>query len=80
MRFMWQTYIRFDPHVMMGKPVFAGTRIPVDLVLERVACGEALEDILVAYPRLTREAILAAFAFASEWMRSDVVYPIPANA
>jgi len=65
---------------MMGKPVFSGTRIPVDLILERIACGETLESILEAYPRLTREAILASFAFASEWMRSDIVYPVPTNA
>jgi uncharacterized protein (DUF433 family) len=63
-----------------GKPVFAGTRIPVDLILERIASGETLESILESHPRLTREAILASFAFVSHWMRSDVVYPVPANA
>jgi len=80
MRFEWQHHIQVDPRVMMGKPVFAGTRIPVDLVLERISSGETLESILEAYPRLTREAILASFAFVSHWMRSDVVYPTPANA
>jgi len=80
MRFEWQNHIQADPRVMMGKPVFAGTRIPVDLILERISSGETLESILEAHPRLTREAILASFAFVSHWMRSDVVYPVPANA
>ncbi len=65
---------------MVGNPVFTGTPMPIDLILERIACGETLESILKACPQLAREAILASFAFASEWMRSDVVYPVPSNA
>ncbi len=49
-----------DPNVMMGKPVIAGTRITVELVLEKLAAGETIEQILEAHPRLTREAIQAA--------------------
>jgi len=65
-----------DPQVMMGKPVIAGTRITVELILEKLAAGETIEQILDAHPRLTREAIQAALAFASEALRADVVYPI----
>ena len=64
----------------MGKPVYTGTRIPVDLILERISEGETVENILVAHPRLTRQAILASFAFVSQWMRSDVVYALPSQA
>lgn len=64
-----------DPAVMMGKPVIAGTRITVELILEKLAAGETIEQILNAYPRLTREAILAALEFAAETLRADVVYP-----
>ena len=53
-----------DPNVMMGKPVIRGTRITVELVLEKLAAGETAEQILDAHPRLTREAIQAALAFA----------------
>ena len=53
-----------DPSVMMGKPVVVGTRITVELILEKLASGETLEQVLDAHPRLTREAILAALAFA----------------
>ncbi len=65
-----------DPKVMMGKPVIAGTRITVELILEKLAAGESIDQILEAHPRLTREAVLAALAFAAEVLRADVVYPI----
>ena len=61
---------------MMGKPVIRGTRIPVELVLEKIAAGETYEQILEAHPRLTREAIQAAIAFAAEVLRADIVYPV----
>lgn len=65
-----------DPAVMMGKPVITGTRITVELVLEKLASGETIEQLLDAHPRLTKPAILAALAFAAEALRADVVYPI----
>lgn len=65
-----------DPRVMMGKPVVAGTRITVELILEKLAAGETVEQILDAHPRLSRQAIRAALAFAAEALRADVVYPI----
>jgi len=65
-----------DPNVMMGKPVIAGTRITVELILEKLSAGETVKQILKAHPRLTREAIQAALAFAAEVLRADVVYPI----
>ena len=52
--------IQSDPDVMMGKPVVAGTRITVELILEKLSAGETIEQILEAHPRLTRESILAA--------------------
>ena len=73
---MRRDLIRSDPNVMMGKPVVAGTRITVELILEKLAAGETVEEILDAHPRLTDEAIRAALAFASEALRADVVYPI----
>lgn len=71
-----QHFITSNPAVMMGKPVIAGTRITVELILEKLAAGETVEQIILAYPRLEREAIFAALAFAAEVMRADVVYPI----
>jgi uncharacterized protein (DUF433 family) len=57
---MQKRLIVSDPAVMMGKPVIAGTRITVELILEKLAAGETVEQILDAHPRLTREAIQAA--------------------
>jgi uncharacterized protein (DUF433 family) len=65
-----------DPKVMMGKPVVAGTRVTVELILEKLSAGETVEQILEAHPRLTRDAIQAALAFAADALRADVVYPI----
>jgi uncharacterized protein (DUF433 family) len=65
-----------DPAVMMGKPVVAGTRITVDLILEKLASGEIIEQILDAHPRLTRQSVLAALDFANRVLRSDIIYPI----
>ena len=64
-----------DPKVMMGKPVIAGTRITVELILEKMAAGETIDDLLAAHPRLTRDGIYAAMAFAAQALRADVVYP-----
>jgi len=65
-----------DPQIMMGKPVIAGTRITVELILENLAAGETVDQILAAHPRLTRDAIKAALAFAAEALRADVLYPV----
>ena len=73
---MQRKLIVSDPAVMMGKPVIAGTRITVEFILEKLAAGETIEQILDAHPRLTREAIQAALMFAAEALRADVVYPI----
>jgi uncharacterized protein (DUF433 family) len=62
--------IQSDPDVMMGKPVIAGTRITVELILEKLAAGETAEQILEAHPRLTRDSILAALAYAADALRN----------
>lgn len=61
---MGMDLIKTDASIMMGKPVIAGTRITVELILEKLAAGETVEQILDAHPRLTREAISAALLYA----------------
>jgi uncharacterized protein (DUF433 family) len=68
--------IHSDPAVMMGKPVVVGTRITVEAILEKLAAGETVEQLLEAHPRLSREAVQAALAFAAQALRADVVYPL----
>ncbi len=77
---MADQYIHSDPSIMMGKPVIGGTRITVELILEKLGAGESVDQVLAAYPRLTREAVAAALAFAAQVLRSDIVYPVPDKA
>ncbi len=62
---MGESLIVSDPTVMLGKPVVAGTRITVELILEKLGAGESVDQLLTLHPRLTREAIGAALAFAT---------------
>jgi len=73
---MREELIQAEPSIMMGKPVIVGTRITVELILEKLATGETIEQLLDAHPRLTREAVQAALAFAALALRADIVYPL----
>ena len=77
---MEENPIEINPAVMMGKPVIRGTRITVELILEKLAAGETVDDILKSYPHLKREGVLEAIAYASRVMKMDVVYPVPNRA
>ena len=77
---MHEDLIEVNPAVMMGKPIVRGTRIPIEIVLEKLAAGETEDDLLAAHPRLTREGIHAALAYAAKALRADVVYPVPGTA
>ena len=68
--------IESNPAIMMGKPVVVGTRVTVELILEKLGAGETIEQILQAHPRLTRESVLAAIAFGAQALRADVTYPL----
>ena len=58
--------IQSDPAILMGKPVVAGTRITVELILEKLSAGETVDQIMEAHPRLTKEGIFAALSFAAQ--------------
>ena len=58
-----------DPAIMMGKPVIVGTRITVEVILEKLANGETIEQLLQAHPRLSREAIQSALGFPAKTLR-----------
>lgn len=61
---MPQALITSNPRIMLGKPTVAGTRIRVELILEKLAAGETMEQILSEHSRLTEQGIRAAIAFA----------------
>jgi uncharacterized protein (DUF433 family) len=69
---MEEPRIRTDADVMMGKPVVADTRITVELILEKLAAGESVEQVVEAHPRLAGEDVQAALGFAARALRSDV--------
>jgi uncharacterized protein (DUF433 family) len=60
----------------MGKPVIAGTRIPIYLILNLLASGYDEEHIIKAYPTLTGEDIRAALWYAEQRMRYEEVHPL----
>ena len=68
-------HIISDPKIMMGKPVVFGTRITVELILEKLSSGESVDQILNSYPQLTKEGIQAALSFAAKALKADVIYP-----
>lgn len=58
--------IEVNPEIMLGKPVIRGTRITVELLLRKLSEGATEEELLEAYPHLTREDIKAAIAYAAD--------------
>jgi len=67
----WHDRIEVNPDVLVGKPVIKGTRISVELIIEWMANGWSVDDMLAAYPHLAREDVLAALAFAAELLREE---------
>ncbi len=74
----WNTYIVSDPSILYGKPSIRGTRIGVDLILEKLSLGQTISQILASYPHLTTEQILACLAFAADKIKNEVVLELAA--
>ena len=72
--------ISIDPNVCFGKPCIRGTRIWVSLLLDFLASGTTLDEILQEYPQLTRDDILAAIAYGAEMSRGRFVDLFGQNA
>lgn len=71
--------ISIDPGVCFGKPCIRGTRIWVSLILDFLANGMSIEEILAEYPQLTKEDVRAAIAYGAEMARERYV-EIPTEA
>ncbi|MFZ1694032.1 MAG: DUF433 domain-containing protein [Flavobacteriales bacterium] len=71
----WRDHITSDPAIMVGKPCIKGTRIPVDLILEELAHGREIFDLIESYPRLKADDVKASLQFAAEYLRDITVYP-----
>lgn len=71
----WNLHIESDPGKLFGKPTIINTRISVDMILEKLAAGDSVEDLLDAYPVLTNEDISACLLFAAESIKNEVIIP-----
>ncbi|MEO0733835.1 MAG: DUF433 domain-containing protein [Bacteroidota bacterium] len=60
----WQEHIVSDKEVLAGKPTLKGTRLSVELIMERLADGWSEKDLFDSYPRLSAEALRAVYAYA----------------
>jgi uncharacterized protein (DUF433 family) len=58
---------------MFGKPVIKGTKLPVELILEKLALGENAEYLIQIYPRITREDIAACLFYAVYSVKNETV-------
>lgn len=76
----WGNYIHSDPNILLGKPVIKGTRLSVEFILGLYAEGWTEIQILENYPNLTKEILMAVFAYTQECMREEFLYPLSAEA
>lgn len=72
-----ENLIECNPKIMLGKPVIKGTRITVELILEKLAAGENIDEILSQHPHLKREEVSSAVQFALQTLRRD--FPPPSE-
>lgn len=67
--------ITCDPRILAGKPVIAGTRISVELILEELGGGMTVEEFIEGYPHISKDQVFAALRFAANAIREDAIYP-----
>lgn len=72
----WEDHITSQPEILFGKPVIKGTRIPVDLILEKLATAYTIDDLLQAYPAITKTDIQACLLFASNSAKHEKVIAV----
>lgn len=73
----WREHIDRDPGVLAGKPKIKGTRIGVELILERLGDGWTVEQLIEAYPHMERRQVEACLLFAAELMGTEDIVDVP---
>lgn len=76
----WRDHIDRTPGVLGGKPKIRGTRIGVELILERLGDGWSVEQLIEAYPHINAEQIHACQSYAAELLATDEIVEIPQTA
>jgi len=74
---IYENKIVSDPHVCGGAPIVRGTRVRVKVILDNLAEGHTLEQIVTSYPTLTVEDVRAVVAFAAASVTDDYFFPMP---
>ena len=74
------TRIEANPEILGGKPCIKGTRISVELILELVASGGSIEEIVKAYPHLTAAGVQEAILYAAQFSKNEILLQIKAVA
>ena len=66
--------IAVDPKIMLGKPVIKGTRLPVEIIVEKVAYGASIDELRKDYPFLKEDDVRAALLYAAKRIANEEVY------
>ena len=72
----WQNFVTIDPEIHHGEPCIKGTRVPVALLVGSIADGMTIEEVVIEYPQITREAVQAALAYAADVIRQEILMPL----
>jgi uncharacterized protein (DUF433 family) len=76
----WQNYIVSDKNILLGKPTVKGTRLSVEFIIDRLANGWTEQQLLENYPRLSKEALRAVFAYVSNCLQDGLLFQMPSKA
>ncbi|MGD2084680.1 MAG: DUF433 domain-containing protein [Candidatus Aminicenantes bacterium] len=66
--------IVIDPQIMFGKPVIKGTRLPIEMIVEKMAFGKGIETLLKDYPFLEEADVRAALLYAAKTLANEEVF------
>lgn len=72
----WQNHLESTPSVLFGKLIIKKTRVPVELILEKLAALQSFDDLLLAYPQITIEDIQACLLYAADNARHEKIMAV----
>ena len=73
---MWSDFIEQSKGILGGKPVIRHTRIGVDLILEKLGSGQTIDDLLVGYPQLNKNQILACISYGANLVHNEIIIDV----
>lgn len=72
-------HISANPSILGGKPCIRGTRISVEMILEWMASGASIDDIVRNYPHLPKEAVIEAVQYAAGYLNNEVLIEVTSD-